>query len=136
MLQHLSKVQIAVAWSVIFLAGVAGGWVGKERERERVLTELSDDTKRCAVAFEGAELRRLTGSRADTENPVYAATKRRLIELQAVNPRVRFVYIFRSVPGTDKVIFLADSAVAGAKDESCRATIIPRRRSRRGCRKF
>lgn len=118
MLQHLSKVQIAVAWSVIFLAGVAGGWVGKERERERVLTELSDDTKRCAVAFEGAELRRLTGSRADTENPVYAATKRRLIELQAVNPRVRFVYIFRSVPGTDKVIFLADSAVAGAKDES------------------
>ena len=75
MLQHLSKVQIAVAWSVIFLAGVAGGWVGKERERERVLTELSDDTKRCAVAFEGAELRRLTGSRADTaahqDSPVH-----------------------------------------------------------------
>ncbi len=118
MLQHLSKVQIVVAWSVIFFAGVAGGWFGKGRERERVLTELSDDTKRCAVAFEGAELRRLTGSRADTENPVYAATKRRLIELQAVNPRVRFVYIFRSVPGTDKVIFLADSAVVGAKDES------------------
>jgi PAS domain S-box-containing protein len=118
MLQHLSKVQIAVAWSVIFAAGIAGGWIGKERERSRVLTELSDDTKRCAVAFEGAELRRLTGSRADTENPVYAATKRRLIELQAVNPRVRFVYIFRSLPETGKVIFLADSAVAGAKDES------------------
>lgn len=118
MLQHLSKVQIAVAWSVIFVAGVAGGWFGAGRERGRVLTELSDDTKRCAVAFEGAELRQLAGSRADLQNPVYAATKRRLIELQAVNPRVRFVYIFRSVPGTGKVIFLADSAVAGAKDES------------------
>lgn len=118
MLQHLSKVQIAVAWSVIFGAGVAGGWFGAGRERGRVLAELSDDTKRCAVAFEGAELRRLAGSRADLQNPVYAATKRRLIELQAVNPRVRFVYIFRSVPGTGNVIFLADSAVAGAKDES------------------
>lgn len=125
MLQHLNKVQIATAWGLIILVGPVAGWLGMRAERGRMLEELMDDTKRCAVAFDGAELRRLTGTRADVQSPIYAATKRRLMELQAVNQRVRFVYLFRSVPETGKVIYLADSAKAGTKDESLPGDVFP-----------
>lgn len=118
MLQHLTKAKIAAVWSAIFVAGATAGWLGFQGERERVWAELIVDTKRSAVAFNGEELRGLTGTRADLTSPLYAETKRRLIELRAVNERVRFVYLFRSKPESDKVIYLGDSAKAGAKDES------------------
>jgi PAS domain S-box-containing protein len=44
--------------------------------------------------------------------------KRRLMRLQSATPRVRFVYVFRFMPETGKVIFLGDSAKPGAADES------------------
>lgn len=125
MLQHLNKVQIATAWGLIAVVGPVAGWLGMRAEREHMLEELMDDTKRCAVAFDGAELRRLTGSRADVQSPNYVATKRRLMELQAVNQRVRFVYLFRSAPETGQVIYLADSAKAGSKDESLPGDVYP-----------
>jgi len=38
--------------------------------------------------------------------------------LKDVNPQVRFVYIFRFIPETGRVIYLGDSAKPGSKDES------------------
>lgn len=118
MLHHLDKFKIAAVWGLIALIGAVAGWLGWRGEQTRQLADLIDDAKRCAVAFEAGELRGLTGTRADAERPAYAVMKRRLSALRAVNPRVRFVYIFRSVPETGKVIYLGDSAKAGAKDES------------------
>ncbi|MEX2044993.1 MAG: ATP-binding protein, partial [Opitutus sp.] len=69
-------------------------------------------------AFDAGELRRLAGSREDSGTPVYAAVKQKLRRLRAVQPGVRFVYIFRAGPEADRVIFLADSAEPGAMDES------------------
>ncbi len=80
--------------------------------------DLIDDAKRCAVAFEMGEMKALVGARADVATPEYALVKRRLMALQAVTPRVRFVYVFRALPAQKKVIYLGDSAKPGAKDES------------------
>jgi len=118
MLQHLTTVKIAAVWGLIVLVGGGAGWLGFRGEQQRVWAELIVETKRCAVAFRGAELRQLTGTRADLASPLYAEAKRRLIALQAVNAGVRFVYLFRSMPETGKVIYLGDSAKAGSKNES------------------
>lgn len=118
MFHHLEKTKVAGIWGLIALVGAVAGWRGFRSEEVRLTSDLIDDARRCAVVFEGPELRRLAGARADGQSPIYAEMKRRLGDLQAVNPRVRFVYIFRSSPETGQVIYLGDSAKAGAKDES------------------
>ncbi len=118
MLSHLSKSKIAAIWGLIAVLGAGAGWLGYRGERATIMADLIDDAKRCAVVFDAADLRRLTATRADLGTPGYLTAKSHLIALQAVNPRVRFVYIFRSRPETNKVVYLADSAKAGAKDES------------------
>jgi hypothetical protein len=115
---HLSKSKIAAGWVLIALVGVVAGGFGYRSEESRKTAELIDAAKRCAVVFDGPELRKLAGARTDGQSPLYAAMKRRLIDLQAVNPRVRFVYVFRSRPETGQVSYLGDSAKPGAKDES------------------
>ncbi|MEY2878648.1 MAG: hypothetical protein RLZZ15_1028, partial [Verrucomicrobiota bacterium] len=118
MLDRLTKPHIVALWIVVGLAGLAAGALGWQRTRGTILGDLMDDATRCAAAFDPATLTQLAGARADQTGPVYAAVKNRLMRLGAVNPRVRFVYLFRPVPATGKVIFLADSAPPGAKDES------------------
>jgi PAS domain S-box-containing protein len=114
----LSKSKIAAVWTVIVAAGAVTGWFGYHRAGGRILAGLTDDAQRCAAAFEPANLRLLTGTRADLQSPTYADVKRRLLRLKAVNQQVRFVYLFRFIPETGKVLYLGDSAVPGAKDES------------------
>ena len=115
---YSGKLKIAAAWLMILLAGlVVGGLSARSRSTEMV-ARLLDETKRSAVAFEPGDVRALGGTRADRDMPGYAAVKQRLRKLQAADPRVRFVYIFRFQPETGRVIYLADSAVPGAKDES------------------
>lgn len=118
MLHNLTQSKIYALWGVIALAGAMGGWAGYHLTEVRMTTELLDDTRRCAVAIEPAELREFAGRRSDTANARYPAIKRRLMSLRQVNVHVRFVYVFRFVPETGKVIFLCDSAEVGAKDES------------------
>jgi PAS domain S-box-containing protein len=112
------KSVLAAAAAAIFLLGAAvGAWRGVA-EREALLRDLMTEAKRCAVAFSPAELRQLSGTKADAATPTYAAIKSRLIQLHAVEESVHYVYIFRYLPGEKKVIYLGDSAPAGAKDES------------------
>ena len=118
LLQRLNKPAIAAIWAVVLLAGAGAGWLAARSTRTQILTDLTDDAARCAAAFDLANLRELAGTREDLARPVYPRVKQRLIRLRAVDPRVRFVYIFRFVPETGKVIFLADSAQPGAKNES------------------
>jgi PAS domain S-box-containing protein len=118
MLFHLSKPKVAAVWALIALTGALAGWLGYRGERASIMASLVDDAKRCAVAFDATELRRLKGTKDDLASPVYQRMKERLIALQGVNRQVRFVYIFRSLPETRKAIFLGDSAKPGARDES------------------
>ncbi len=117
-LPHLRHIRTIAAWSAIVLAGVLAGWFGQQHRRQQVVEELLDDAKRAAVAFDGIETQRLAGTRADLNTAAYQVVKHRLQSLRAISASIRFVYIFRTVPGTKNVVFLADSATVGAKDES------------------
>ncbi|MGC4072027.1 MAG: ATP-binding protein [Nibricoccus sp.] len=70
-------------------------------------------------------MRALAGERIDELSPEYAIIKRKLIELRAVHPSVRFVSLFRYVPERGKVIYLADSEPKGAREESRPGDVFP-----------
>ncbi|MSU49991.1 MAG: response regulator [Opitutus sp.] len=113
-----TKFTIAAAWTGIVLAGLAAGtWSVRTREAT-MLAQLLADAARSAIAFDPAVLNLLSGKRADLGTPAFVTVKARLRQLEAVDPRVRFVYVFRAKPEAGKVLFLAGSAKPGAKDES------------------
>lgn len=114
----LKRNRRAAVWAAIAVAGLAMGFVGYRREEAVLLRQLVQDVRRSVLVFEAEELAPLTATRADLAAPGYARLKARLGRLAAVDPRVRFAYVFR--PGADgtNVVYLADSAVPGAKDES------------------
>jgi PAS domain S-box-containing protein len=116
---RLNPVRIAALWVVIALAGAVTGWFGYRDREADMLARLVEDARRSAVAFDPADLARLAAARDDLPTPLYARIKARLQQLAAIDPAVRFVYIFRADPATPgAVVFLADSAQRGAKDES------------------
>src|SRR4051794_11079413 len=118
MFPAISRYKFALAWFCTGVVGIGVGVANLERARTAKLDELRADALRCAVAFRPEELRTLSGSRDDLENPNYAAIKERLVRLHDVHPSVRFVYIFRSLPHEGKIIYLADSEPPGSKDLS------------------
>lgn len=60
----------------------------------------------------------MTGTEHDTQSPVYAAVKSRLMRYRATDKAIRFVYIFRVMPVTREVFFLADSEPPGSAEIS------------------
>ena len=112
------KIPLALATAVIFLAGSGAGFWRYLQTRDAMLAKLIITAKRSAVAFEPAELKALTGTADDMKTSAYNAIKERLIRLCAVQPDVRLVYIFRQIPTTGRIIFLADSEPAGSKEMS------------------
>ena len=114
----LQRLPLAAAWGAIALAGLAAGWFA-QRARDAAMRErLMEDARRSVVAIETDWLARLAGTPADADTPDYAALKARLQQLAAVDPAVRFVYVFRAPGGERPVVFLADSAPRGSQDES------------------
>jgi PAS domain S-box-containing protein len=122
MFRNYKIVWIAVG---IALAGALTGWWSRDSLRGRRLGELEADARRCALVFQSAEVRALTGERADETTPAYAFVKQRLIELREVHPTVRFVSLLRYLPERGKVIYLADSEPAGAVAESHPGDVFP-----------
>ncbi len=131
-LPFLRNLRALAAWTGILLAGGVAGWFARDARRERLLGELIGDARRSAVAFDATETRQLAGARSDVGTPTYAAVKARLHSLRAIDPRVRFVYLFRLVPETGDVVFLADSASPGEKDESLPGDIYTQARTSPG----
>lgn len=112
------KPVLAAVGAAILIAGaVVGAW-RYAVERDDMLADLMIEARRCAVAFEPAELRSLAGTKADVGTPVYAAVKARLMRLREVEDAVHYVYLFRYLPAEKKVVYLGDSAPPGDKDES------------------
>ena len=115
-LHRLSKPQIAFAWALIALAGVAAGWRGFASARASTLERVIEEAQRCAAAFDPVNVRLLTGTRADAGGPVYLEIMQRLARLRAVGPEVRSVQLVRFLPETARVCVLADSAQPEARD--------------------
>ncbi len=111
MLAHLSKPKIYAIWALIFLLGAASAYVGFTEARDRILGGLIEDARRSALGFGSDDVRPLTATKDDLKSEKYTHLKERLKRMRAINPRVRFVYIFRYSPATGKVTFLADSEV-------------------------
>jgi PAS domain S-box-containing protein len=83
-------------------------WVAKRHD-------LIDQTTQCARAFDAAELRDLTGTRADLQNPLYTRIKERLMRLRLSQPTARFIYILRHDLVTGALVILADSEPENSK---------------------
>src|SRR4051812_48420110 len=118
LLPRLSKPLIAAIWLVIFFVGFGLGVTGYRSARDQILDGLVDDARRCAVAFDPADVQRLTGTRADLMQPGYLAAKKKLVELRSVNPHVRAVFLLRFVPETGRISYLADSSPIGHAEEA------------------
>jgi PAS domain S-box-containing protein len=116
-----------IVWiaALIALAGAYAGWWSRDRLRERRLGELEADARRCALVFQSAQVQVLKGDPADEQTPAYVFVKRRLTQLRAVHPAVRFVSLFRYMPERGKVIYLADSEPPGAVTESRPGDVFP-----------
>ncbi len=122
---HPRQLPLFVAWAVIFVAGVVvGAWAFRTHDA-RLRERLMDDARRSVVAVDPALLLNLAGAESDGATPAYAALKGKLMQLARVDAAVRFVYIFRADRSTRRVIFLADSAPPGAKDESKPGDVYP-----------
>ena len=112
------KSKTILGWGCVVMVGLVGGiltYGQAQAERRRLLLA---DAAGCAIAFQADEMRALSGSRADLDNPVYTTVKHRLMRLRSVHSPVRFIYIFRHLPATGQVIFLADSEPADSEEIS------------------
>ena len=105
------------ALGIALIALAAGRW-GRETAREEMFSELMRDVAGFAAAFDAEEVSRLSGTRSDLHTADYETVKRRLMRFRAIDPSVRFVYIFRQIPGTKRVIFLADSELPDSPEIS------------------
>lgn len=110
--------KIAAIWIVIALAGGVVALLTYRTQEMRRRLELMARAEIGAIAFDDRELRKLRGTKEDAASADYATLKEKLRQMRRVDPKVRFVYVFRVRSDTGKVIFLADSAAPGDKDES------------------
>ncbi len=117
-MSFLEKYRVPLAVTGILLASLAAGRLGYTGAQREMRGELMHDVINCAAAFDPEELRQLTGTPADVATPAYESVKRRLMRFRQADTMVRFIYIFRHLPESDKVIFLADSEVAGSPEIS------------------
>jgi len=108
---------LLAAGAIAIVAVIAWRW-GREMAREEMLGEMKRDAAGFAAAFDAEEIGRLTGTRADLDSPEYAEIKRRLMRFRAIDSTVRFAYLFRQVPASNGVIFLADSEPAESPEIS------------------
>ena len=93
----------------ILCAGLLAGRWGYVQTHDELLNDLKLDAQRAAAAVGESDTAQLSGSDADLGSPAYIALKARLTRYRGADVRVRFVYVFRTLPDSKKVIFLADS---------------------------
>jgi len=115
---RLSKYRMPLLAGGILLAGLLAGRWGFMQERSRLLSNLVRDAERVAAVIDSEHTEQLTGTEADLQLPLYATVKSRLMRYRATDEAIRFVYIFRVVPGTRDVVFLVDSEFVGSPDIS------------------
>src|SRR5688572_5098454 len=109
---------LVLAAITIFLVGAGAGFWRYHQTEATLRAALVIKASRCAVAFDPAELKRLSGSRDDLPTPLYAEVKSRLIRLRAVEPSVRSVSLLRYLPDEKQVILLADAEPPDSPDIS------------------
>ena len=95
----------------IFATVIIGSKVD-ENERERLLIRA----KNAAILIEPSDVKALSGSEADLENPTYQKLKDQISELKSANPDANFTYLM-GLNG-EKLFFFVDSESPGTEDYS------------------
>ncbi|MBF0533003.1 MAG: CHASE domain-containing protein [Candidatus Omnitrophica bacterium] len=114
----VNKLSVVLAAGVIVticLGEFGADWMGDQQQaryKERMLTDI----QQIAVSIDSLKVKKLSGTAADVNDPVYQQFKLLLQTLRQNYSGSRFIYLTRLVKG--QVIFLADSEPAGSPDES------------------
>ena len=95
--------------AIIFMVGIAAGFWRYFETRDAARESLLIKVRRSAAAFDGTELRQLSGSPTDIGTPPYQQVKTRLRRLRQVESTVREVAILRHDAAGGRFIYLADS---------------------------
>ena len=123
--KYSRKLNVTIACIVIALAGAAVGAWSYQARNATMRFELLEDARRSTVAFDAAELKRLTGTPDDADTTLYSLVRDRLRRLKTVDSRVRYVYIFRFQPETGTMVLLADSADPAGESQVLRREVSP-----------
>ena len=116
MSSRLKKFHAPLLAGLILLAGLLACSLSYAQARNRMLDSLVDETKRGAMAFQSAELQEFTGTRKDLTGAAYAAMKARLMRFREFDPAVKSAWLFRYLPGQDRVIMLVAPEPADARN--------------------
>ena len=109
MIARIFRHRLLLMSCAILCAGLLAGRWGYAQTHDELLNDLKLDAQRAAAAVGESDTAQLSGSDADLGSPAYIALKARLTRYRGADVRVRFVYVFRTLPDSKKVIFLADS---------------------------
>jgi hypothetical protein len=91
-------------------------WTVTQKERE-MRSDLLQHTQLAVQAFDIGRIKKLTGTEADLENPIYLRLKEQFAVLRSANPQCRFFYLVgRNTDG--KIFFFLESEPVDSKDYS------------------
>ncbi|MBI5689063.1 MAG: response regulator [Verrucomicrobia bacterium] len=107
-----------VAVALIGAGGILAGVLTGLSTHRQGIEELLRRVRSMAATFEAADLRQLRGQTTEVTANDYARLKARLRRVAVVDPDDRFLYIFHWEEAVDRVVFVADSAEPGSKEES------------------
>jgi len=108
---------IICAVAAALIVGAMGtGWMVARADRE-MRQELLQQSRLLAQAINIDDVKALTGTEADLDNPNYLRLKQQFAEMMQTNGRYRFIYLLgRKADGT--IFFFVDNVTAGSRDES------------------
>ncbi len=132
----LSRISSGALWGAVLLTAAGAGWFSYRQEEAWRTDSLLDSATLSAAAFSSSDLHELAGTKDDLNSRTYAAVKARLQKLAAADLGIRFVYIFRRGAAEGSVMYLADSALPGAKDESLPGDDYPEAKDSPGLQKI
>lgn len=112
------RLPVLLAWLGIVALGILAAWWSGEKRHEAQFADLIDRAEHCAVAFVTEDTAQLSGTASEVSSTSYRTVKERLMRLRAVNPSIRFVYLFRTTDQPGRVVFLADSEPADSSEMS------------------
>lgn len=116
---HKSRIYLLVAGSIAIFAIFAIATIGTVTYRGGVAQEerkLIERAETILLSLEPREIAFLAGEASDVDNPFYVGLKKKLADIIAVNPDIRFVYL--AGKREEKIFLYLDSEPENSPDYS------------------
>ncbi|MDZ4132666.1 MAG: PAS domain-containing protein, partial [Dethiobacteria bacterium] len=102
---------------LLLAAGVYGSWITLTRADRNMRNELLIQAEMVTQAINVENVKTLSGSGQDLENPAYLRLKEQLANIISANGKCHFIYLMRQEPG-GSIIFLVDNEPPDSEDYS------------------